>query len=43
MPVVLQLGDGADVALAEVRSRLVVLALQEEELPDALLAVRARS
>ena len=39
---VLQLGDGADVALAELVGRLVLLALERQQLADALLVVRAR-
>ena len=38
---VLQLGDGADVALAEVERRVVLLALQLEERAHPLLALRA--
>ena len=39
---VLELRDGADLAGAERRDRGVVLALEHEQLPDALLAVAAR-
>src|SRR6476646_2791952 len=39
---VLQLRDGAEVADAERVDRLVVLAVQKQDLPEALLRVRAR-